>query len=260
MNVMHGDGFRRPQTGDGPAGRAAPRDPLVDQLPDPFEDVAAPPLRRGRRLSPPAVDVAPATRAESTPAAEAAIGADADASNAVDGPAAPVVTAPESPVPGVAAAGDPGMRQLRLAVVIGVLAAAAIVALAVLFRPAPAATRPEPPVALGSGPLPTPAAAAARAVAPVATTGVRLRLGPDVTPQRRAAIAGALVAAGYPAPEAAPSEGAPGAPRVEIARAADRPAAEALARALAPLTGAPLPVREAAAGGAGGGIEVWLVE
>ncbi|MBP7242857.1 hypothetical protein [Amaricoccus sp.] len=261
----------------------------IDLPPDPFEDLAAPTMRLGPRLprpvlvhsvepagpEPDAVSVAtvedladhpfelartepeeaeaPAPDPETPPSFESVLEGEADVLSAT---ARAVPAAPR-------ASGSRGLQQLRAAVVVGLLTAVAIVALAVIFRPesletgaAPAAT----PTALGSGPVPAPAAEAA---SPVAAVSVRLRVDPDLSAPRRAALEAAVSAAGYGDLEASPTTAPIDRGRIEYFHAADKDAAEALARSLAPLTGGPTAVHDLSAvtlGAAPGRIDAWIAD
>lgn len=156
--------------------------------------------------------------------------------------------------------------QLWRAVVLGLAVAAAIVALALAVRPAAAPAGDEAPAAataLGSGPTPLVVASAATeaAATPVAQTRVRLRLSPGLSPDDVQAFAAAARAAGYAAvdPMTMPAE-APRS-RIEYFAPADRAAAEALARALAPAAGELIETRnlaDLAGPDSAGRIEAWI--
>ena len=148
--------------------------------------------------------------------------------------------------------------RLRQWIALGALAAVAIVAAAALFRlmqtgdvaaPQTAAGTASPAPAVASSPAPAAKVAAAAptgmtaAPTPVASadpalagvTSVRLRIGPDFPPERKAAILAALAKAGIAGVqvEALPFEIASS--RVGYYRAADMAAAQALGRVVAPV-------------------------
>jgi hypothetical protein len=126
----------------------------------------------------------------------------------------------------------------------GALLAAGLVVGAFLLRPE--APQPAPEAAQAPAEAPAAEAAPVPVAAPVAppdtaavpvaaeTGPLRLRVGPGITPQRRAAIVAALEAVGYGdvLVEALPFNIATS--RVGYYREADKAAAEALARAIAP--------------------------
>ena len=264
---------RRPHGGRDGLLRAAGSPEITDVPPDPFEGIPAPPLRAGRP-APEATDadaasfVAPAAGAEAFDAATAPEAADAAA------PSASIETAPAPPAPEPIRGAPPppdGRRQVARAVTLGLLAAAALVAAALYLRPAPTpwpGPEAEPTngaapadAALGSGPLPDPADLAAVDATPVEAIAVRLRLGPDLPAALAEDIEAAARAAGYGAVETTEMPIPIDRARIEFFAPADRAAAEALARSLAPVTAGPLPLRDlsAAAGvGAPGRIDVWL--
>ncbi|MBP7000379.1 hypothetical protein [Amaricoccus sp.] len=293
MNAMTGDEYRR--SGRGGAGRLEPV--MVDLPPDPFEDLAAPPMR----LGPPPPRPAPARPVEPVaPPAPPAVSL-ASHEDLADHPFELTDAGPEAPHEGGAAEARPsfeatfagvsdpvpqpalavrqraavapppapasrGLRQLRAAVLVGLLTAAAIVALAVMFRPEPAAEvaadAAAVPTELGSGPVPAPAAAGPAATA-VAAAKVRLRVDPDMPEARRAALGAAIDTAGYGALEVSPTTAPIDRGRVEYFHPADEAAAEALARSLAPLTGGPLDVHDLSAitlGAEPGRIDVWVAQ
>ena len=165
------------------------------------------------------------------------------------------MSAPAPGMPARAGGRKPGLRE---GIALGALAAVAIVAAAVLFRltqpgdvgvPQTAAAR-APAVASGPAPAakvaaaaPTSVTAAPTPVAPAdpalaGVTSVRLRIGPDFPPERKAAILAALAKAGITGVqvEALPFEIATS--RVGYYRAADLAAAEALGRVVAPVIAA----------------------
>lgn len=253
MNAMSGEGYRR----QGGVGADA-----LDGIPDPFEDIAAPPLRVG----PPPVRP---TLVASTPMPRAADPADLVAADddlhrpfELTDPADPAGAAFDAPPqPAMAAASRAhaapapvsGLRQLRAAAAFGLVLAAGIVALAVAFRPAPApegagavvagAGETGAPTALGSGPVPAPAVGDAAAT-PAAAITVNLKVGTGAPEGRSQALEAAIVAAGYGGVSTQPVASDIERSRIEYFHAADRDAAEALARSLAPLTGQPLGVHD----------------
>jgi hypothetical protein len=292
MNAMRGgDGFRtrRPD----PGAQRPDRVRLAEAPPDPFEDLAAPPLRLaplpardapvdgaahlaadGRPAVPPIAVFSPDDPAPSAADGDSlapqpvdpndlpASGAHAAAARP-EGAQGPARTEPGS-APLARGASTPaagGMRQLAVAVALGLAAAAAIVLAALLFRPAPAATAPDAPSALGSGPLPATAGRNAAATA-ASEASVRLRVGPDLPAARRAALEAAVAASGYAAVDVVAGPEPVDRARVEYFHTDDRAAAEALSRSLAPLTAAPLDV----VGLVGpaptdpGRLEVWIAE
>lgn len=266
----------------------------IDLPPDPFEDLAAPPMRLGPpRLRPvpsagsvpvqpapavlplhedaadhpfrltaigPAESLAPPQTADAIPSVEAA-----DASTPVEtaGAAGGELRAPARSA--AAESASPGLRQLRAAVAVGLLTAAAIVALAVAFRPESLEIAAEPdavPTALGSGPVPAPGAEAAASTA-AADVAVRLRIDPDLADGRRAAFEAATDAAGYGSLEVSPTTAPIDRGRIEYFHPADKDAAEALARSLAPLTGGPVAVHDLSAvtlGAEPGRIDAWIAD
>lgn len=212
--------------------------------PDPFEDLAAPPLRLTPRSEQPRVVPFPRAQApvEAAPAASGP---------APLRPAAPIADADQ---PDIQAGSQPGLQAIRalppahrrsggsrreigLALVVGFVIAAAIVAGAVYLRPAPG----DAPAmtALGSGPTPD-AQASQVAATPVSDVTVRLRLPAGVDAARPQALRDALAAAGFARVEVSTLTQPIGAARVDYAHPEDRAAAETLAQALAPLAGGAL--------------------
>lgn len=258
----------------------------MDLPPDPFEDLAAPPLRltpsvrRQVSATPEAVPEPatqgfaavhddPADRPFELAASEPAVESGREAPSSDAPPAAPVAEAEPAPAPApplVSPAAQPapasrGLRQLRAAVAVGLLTAAAIVALAVAFRPASldVPVEPEGPTALGSGPVP----AQAPASTAVAAASVRLRVDSDLSETRRAALSAAVDAAGYGGLEVAEVSSPIDRSRIEFFHPADEAAAEALARSLAPLTGGPVSVHDLSGvtlGAEPGRIDVWVAD
>ncbi len=149
----------------------------------------------------------------------------------------------------------------------GLIVAAALVVLALLLRPtaegaAPAADAAAVPTAVASAPAPDPVAAAT-ATTPVAAVSVRLRLGPDPSDAYRDALRAAVELAGYAAVEVRSMPFPVERSRVQFYDPADRPAAEALARALAPLTGGLAEMRDLgpiAGPDEAGSLDAWLVD
>jgi hypothetical protein len=284
MNAMMGNDYRR-------SGRGGAEPAMTDHPPDPFEDVAAPPLRlvpSPRRLA-----EARAVMAVPVPAAQPAIAPLDDPADhpfvladetppepdeseegpvaAVQGPDEAALTAPAilAPVtkaaPRLAASPESsGLRQLRAAVLVGLLTAVAIVALAVAFRPPQldgAATTDAVPTELGSGPVPAPSAQPEATT--TAATAVQLRVDADLPEARRAALEAAIDAAGYGALEVAPSASRIDRGRIEYFHPADKAAAEALARSLAPLTGGPIAVHDLSTvtlDAQPGRVDVWVAD
>lgn len=291
---MSGEHHRRP----GSAGAdAAP----LDGVPDPFEDIAAPPLRVGpppvrpKLVAPRPAGPAPATADFPVPEAASAAPRAAPDPAVLEIPAAddPLHrpfeltslsgsdwTPPEAPpkpalapaarAPAAAVAPRAsGLRQLRVAVAVGLVLAAGIVALAVAFRPsADLAATPEvapadAPTALGSGPVPAPAPGRGVAATPAAAASVTLRVEAGVPQGRREALEAAILAAGYAGVAAGPVGAGVERGRIEYFHAADRDAAEGLARSLAPLTGQPLGVHDMSAvtlDAAPGRLDVWIAD
>jgi hypothetical protein len=149
---------------------------------------------------------------------------------------------------------------LRRAVAVGLTLAAAIVALAVAFRPG--GTDPTP-VDVATAPIPAPAVApdAGTPATPVADVSVRLRVGPDMPEARLAEVRQAVEAAGFAGVDLTAMPFAIERPRIEFYRPADRAAAEALAAALSPLTAGGLDLRdlgEAAPSAEPRRLDLWL--
>lgn len=124
-----------------------------------------------------------------------------------------------------------GLAQLRLAVVVGLALAAAIVAFAVAFRPessvpAANAVAPSQDVAAPAAARETPGAT------PIADMAVRLRVGPAMPEDRIADLREAAAAAGFARIELTVMPFPVTRQRVEFYRPADRAAAEALAATL----------------------------
>ncbi len=292
MNVMRKTEPDRPAGSDRPAV-LAPGPAFADAPPDPFEDVAAPPLRsvaegRAARVRSVRADATSATSpadpdldalgavpiAEDRPsgAARAAAAACEPAGEALEVAVPTLGLAPQPSTSAARDAGaappsvhDRGRRALLLAIALGLALAAAIVALALVFRPAPAATADAAPAALGAGPLPAAQSAerGAAASTPVSESAVRLRIGPDLSQERRDALRAALADAGYRTVDVLPMPVPFALGRVEYFNALDRAAAEALARGLAPLTRTLLEVRDlGSADGAAtpGRLEVWIAD
>lgn len=286
MNAMTGDEYRRSGRGG-----ATPEPVSMDLPPDPFEDLAAPPLRLTpsvRRQVSATPEAAPdpvpqgfaaeqddpADRpfelSASDPAAESWPGVvpSFDAAYAALAAEAEPAPAPRPAPPLMAPAAPPapasrGLRQLRAAVAVGLLTAVTIVALAVAFRPASldVAVEPEVPTALGSGPVPAPAATPAPQSTAVAAASVRLRVDSELSETRRAALEAAVDAAGYGGLEVAEVSSPIDRSRIEFFHPADQAAAEALARSLAPLTGGPVAVHDLSGvtlGAEPGRIDVWV--
>lgn len=159
-----------------------------------------------------------------------------------------------------------GVADLRRAILAGLLLAVGIVGLALFLRPAPGETTLAPEATevrryIGSGPAQAEGGAAAPASTPAADALVRLRLDPDLTAARRDALGAAARAAGYRAVKVLPMPVPIERSRIEYFAPADRAAAEALARALAPVTGGLVEMRDL--GGVGGAtepgrIDAWL--
>ena len=204
--------------------------PAQDAPPDPFEDLAAPSLRLTPRPERPRVLPFPKA-----------------------GPAAPqVALRPAAPDPGPEAAQAPAVRpgpqairalppsahgassrsrrEVSLALLVGFVIAAAIVAGAIYLRQAPV----EPEAALGSAPVPAEEALQVAAT-PISDVTVRLRLPAGVDAARTQALREALTGAGFARVDVSTLSQPIGAPRVEYAHPQDRAAAETLAEALSPL-------------------------
>jgi hypothetical protein len=153
-----------------------------------------------------------------------------------------------------------GRAELRRAIAIGLILAAALVGAAIALRPAP-----EESAALAAPQLAAAAGESLRVagVGPVAAADVSilLRLDPGTPPERRDALDAAAEAAGYGLVEHTLMPLTVARSRIEYFASEDRAAAEALARALAPLTGGQLDARSLAdVSGAGeaGRIDVWI--
>lgn len=183
--------------------------------------------------------------------------------------AEPSASAPAS-VAERAAPGRPrqssAMTEMRRAVALGLVLAAAIVALALVLRPAPAETSdlPSPglsPTALGSGPVPDLTTAADVPSTSVADASVRLRFGTDAPAGQGETFAEAARAAGYQTVSLQEMPIPVSRSRIEFFSGADRQAAEALAEALAPIAGGTMEMRDLStmAGSAEPGrIEAWI--
>ncbi len=157
----------------------------------------------------------------------------------------PAAPEPEAAThPGAKAAGGwkPGVREWSA---LGVVVAVAIVGAALMFRvsqteeapvqeAAPEAGVPEAAVA-EDGPGGAPAVVAPSDPALAGVTSVRLRIGPDLAPERKAAILAALAEAGVTGVLIEPLPFEIATSRVGYYRAADLVAAEALGRVVAPV-------------------------
>jgi len=263
-----------PTTPPEPAPRSArvlrmPRDPRPAPAPAPTETGTE---TETEAAEPPAAPVeaaaAPAAGPDEVFGPPPETEAEAGAGDDVPAPARPAVAAaPRVMMPGAPAPRpESGRRELRRAVLVGAAIALLIVLAALMARSgaddaaaASDAAAPAVATALGSGPVP---AEPQTAATPPSETLVRLRLGPGVSEPRRAALSGAVSAAGYGAVEVREMPFPVEVSRIEFFSPEDRDAAEALGRALAPLTGAMPEVRDLAGNSAGepGRIEAWLTE
>ena len=155
---------------------------------------------------------------------------------------------------------------LRRGVIAGVVVAVAIVAAALLLRPtvdqgSPSLDAAAIPTSVESAPIPGTRAAAV-APTPNAEISVRLRLGADSSQGYRDTLRAAVEAAGYGGVEIRAMPFPVDRSRVQFYDPADRPAAEALSRALVPVTGAPLELRDLgpiAGPDEAGSIDAWLI-
>lgn len=167
---------------------------------------------------------------------------------------------------GVAPMRAPASSDLRRGVVAGLIVAVALVVLALAMRPgvgdsasAPAAAAV--PTALGSAPVLAPATTTGLVATPARDITVRLRLGPGFSDAYGASLRSAVDAGGYASVELRSMPYPVDRPRIQFYDPADRPAAEALARALAPLTGELVETRDLAPiarPDEAGSVDVWL--
>lgn len=251
-------GVSRPSRGATPQRLVIP--------PDPFEDIAAPPLRttpdqlpslpapaekrpsavvlrlpepeaHAKDAPPPEEEIAGTESADCTVdkprVAERVIvaGREDDAHNRSEARPAPVLELAPPVAP--ARPRTSGSGQLLIAVITGLVLALAMVALALHFRPVPGVTD-VPAARVETAALdPAPPAAAT----PVADAAVRLRFGPGLPEAERTVLREAVLASGFAAVDLSPLPFPVDRARIEYFRPADRPAAENLAAALQPLAG-----------------------
>lgn len=228
------------------AAKTETRPASAGEVPDPFEDIPAPPLRlTPRPARPRAVAPAPAPRPPAR-ASEAVIGA-----VELPAPVPPAEQPPLRALPHAPAAGG-ARREIALALVVGLAIAAAIVAGAVYLRPSGT------PTALGSGPVP----AQTRADTPVSDVSVRIRLPGNAPAPKIEALRGALSAAGFHRVDVETRNTPIEETRIDYFRPEDRAAAEALAEAVAPLVGGPLAAQAVSATGpvSAGRVDLWMAE
>ncbi len=160
-----------------------------------------------------------------------------------------------------------GRRQLRIGVLVGLILAAGIVVLAIMFRPTPAKTAaiPAPAAVLTLEGSSVEGSAGGQDAGATATsaTDVLLRTGPVFGSARLDQLRTAVLGAGYRSVALHPMPFATGRPRIEYFHADDRAAAETLRRVLEPLAGPPLDLRARTGAEVGmriGRIDVWFGE
>lgn len=230
--------------------------PAQDAPPDPFEDLAAPSLRLTPRPERPRVLPFP----KAGPAAPqvalrpAAPHLEAEATEAPAAPPGP--QAIRALPPSAHGASSRSRREVGLALLVGFVIAAAIVAGAIYLRQAPV----EPEAALGSAPVPAEQGLQVAAT-PISDVTVRLRLPAGVDAARTQALREALTGAGFARVDVSTLTQPIGAPRVEYAHPQDHAAAETLAEALSPLAEGGLTAQalpDQTGSGPVGHIDLWM--
>lgn len=222
--------------------------------PDPFEDLAAPSLRLTPRPERPRVvpfpKPNPAAAAPQVALRPAAPEAEEEAA------AQPGPQAIRALPPSAHGGSSRSRREIGLALLVGFVIAAAIVAGAFYLRQTPV----EAQAALGSAPIPDDQGLQVAAT-PISDVTVRLRLPMGVDADRTQALREALTGAGFARVDVSTLTQPIGAPRVEYTHPQDRAAAETLAEALAPLAAGGLAAAalpDQTGSGPVGHIDLWM--